>query len=81
MNTLAEEKEVREAWVAEGLSMDAYRSFALQLFQLRQDRDPPFVLMVFRQVPQKLAIVWFRDIHLATGPFYKGLFPATIEHL
>jgi hypothetical protein len=76
-----EEKEVRDMWLAEGLSMDAYRSFALQLFQVRQERDPPFVLMVFRATPLKLAIVWFRDVHLAVGPFYKGLIPNTVEHM
>ena len=60
--------------------MDDYRSFALQLFQVRQERDPPFVLMSFNK-GEKVAVVWFRDVHLATGPFYKGLFPAGIEHL
>ncbi len=77
----SEEKEARDAWIAEGLTMDSYRSFALQLFQLRQECDPPFVLMVFRQTPLKLAVVWFRDVHLATGVFYKGLMPNSIEHL
>jgi radical SAM protein with 4Fe4S-binding SPASM domain len=76
-----EEKDVRDAWVAEGMTMDSYRSFALQIFQVRQERDPPFVLMVFRSKPEKLVIIWFRDIHLASGPYYKALFPATVEHL
>ena len=80
LSSTGEEKEAREAWISEGLSMDSYRSFALQIFQLRQERDPPFILMVFRHVPEKMVVVWFRDIHLVNGPFYKGLLPA-VEHV
>lgn len=72
------EREAREAWVAEGHSLDAYRSFALALFQIRQERDPPFVLFRFEE---KVAVVWFRDVHLAHGPFYKALFARDLEHL
>ena len=77
----AEEKQVRDSWLAEGLSADDYRGFALQLFQVRKERDPAFVLMVFRGAPEKVAVVWFRDVHLVTGTFYKGLFPSALEHL
>lgn len=76
-----EERAARDAWLAEGLSANDYRSFALQLFSLRQENDPPFVLMVFRGTPEKMAVVWFRDVHLAQSVFCKGLFPSSVEHL
>lgn len=75
------EAEVRAAWLADGLSMDDYRSFALQLFSLRQERDPAFVLMVFRGAPDRVALLWMRDIHLASSWWCKGLLPASIESL
>lgn len=76
-----EEKEARDAWLASGLSADEYRSFALQVFQIRQERDPPFVFVVFRGSPEKWAVMWFRDIHLASNIFCKGAFPSSVEHL
>lgn len=82
-----EEKAIRSEWVNEGLTLDSYRSFALQLFQIRQERDPPFCLVRFRG--DKTAILWMRDVHLsAASSFYKisslnpiSPSPQPLEHL
>ena len=58
---------------------DQFRHFALSLFQIRAEQDPPLIL-VHSQVDFQLRVLWFRDFSLINENFHLKILPG-VQHL
>eukprot|EP01091_Cochliopodium_minus_P007108 TRINITY_DN1703_c0_g1_i2.p1 TRINITY_DN1703_c0_g1~~TRINITY_DN1703_c0_g1_i2.p1 ORF type:complete len:315 (-),score=87.11 TRINITY_DN1703_c0_g1_i2:59-1003(-) len=69
----------KEIIKCEGMDDDQFRHFALSLFQIRAEEDPPLVL-VHSQYDHGLVMLWFRDFTSLKESFHFKILP-NVKHV
>ena len=71
--------ELKKSLRTLGIEDDQYRHFALSLFQIRAEEDPPLIFLHSSLDGQSM-VLWFRDFQTLHPTFHQGLLPG-VSHL